>query len=121
MSTVQEIERAIERLSEEEVGELRRWLWDRDIARDAEKGLLNEPAAEALRENREDLRLIEAALDRLPPEQLREVSDWIAARLMPATTPAMLAALDEGIHSLKTEPVVPAEEVRKKIKEWSTV
>lgn len=31
------------------------------------------------------------------------------------------AALDEGIHSLKTEPTVPAEEVRKKTKEWSTV
>jgi hypothetical protein len=121
MSTVQEIERAIERLSEEEVGELRQWLWDHDIARDAEKGLLNEPAEEALREHRSSIRAIEAALDRLPPEQLREVGDWIAARLMPGTTPAMLAALDEGIHSLKTEPAVPAEEVRKKIKEWSTV
>ena len=53
MSTVQEIERAIERLTEEEVSEVRQWLWDRDIARDAEKGLLNEPAAEALREHRE--------------------------------------------------------------------
>ena len=63
---------------------------------------------------------IEAALDRLPPAQLREVSDWIAARLMPETTPAMLAALDEGIRSQVNEPTVPAEEVRKKIKEWST-
>jgi hypothetical protein len=63
---------------------------------------------------------IEAALDRLPPEQLREVSDWIATRLLPVTTPAMLSALDEGIRSLKTEPVVPAEEVRTKIEEWST-
>jgi hypothetical protein len=64
---------------------------------------------------------IEAALDRLPPEQLREVSDWIAARLVPSATSAMLAALDEGIRSLQTEPTVPAEEVRKKIKEWSAV
>lgn len=63
---------------------------------------------------------IEAALDRLPPEQLRQVGDWIATRLMPETTPAMLAALDEGIRSLVNEPTVPAEEVRKKIKEWST-
>lgn len=63
---------------------------------------------------------IEAALDRLPPEQLRQVSDWIAARLMPETTPAMLAALDEGIHSQANEPTVSPEEVRKKIKEWST-
>lgn len=63
---------------------------------------------------------IEAALDRLPPAQLREVGDWIAARLMPETTPAMLAALDEGIRSLENEPTVPAEDVRRKIKEWST-
>jgi hypothetical protein len=53
MSTVQEIERAIERLTEEEVSEVRQWLWDRDIARDAESGRLNEPAAEALREHRD--------------------------------------------------------------------
>lgn len=53
MSTVEEIERAIGLLSDEEVGELRQWLWDRDIARDAQKGLLNEPAEEALREHRE--------------------------------------------------------------------
>ena len=63
---------------------------------------------------------IEAALDRLPPEQLREVGDWIAARLMPDTTPAMLTALDEGIRSLINEPTVPAADVRKKIKAWAT-
>ena len=62
---------------------------------------------------------IEAALDRLPPEQLRQVGVWVATRLMPETTPAMLTALDEGIRSQQTEPTVPAEEVRKKIKEWS--
>ena len=53
MSTVQEIERAIERLSDEEVREIRQWLWDRDIARDSESGRLNEPAAEALREHQQ--------------------------------------------------------------------
>ena len=52
MSTVQEIENAIERLSEQKLAELCQWLWDRDITRDAEKGLLNEPAAKALREHR---------------------------------------------------------------------
>ncbi len=120
MSTVQEIQRAIERLSEEELIELSQWIWNRECAPDAEKGLLNEPAAGALREHREGLRQIEAALDRLSPEQLRLVSDGIAARLMPKTTPAMLAALDEGIRSLQTEPLVPAEAIRHKIKEWST-
>jgi hypothetical protein len=62
---------------------------------------------------------IEAALDRLPPDQLREVGDWIAARQMPETTPAMLAALDEGIRSLDSEPTQPAEDVRRKIKAWA--
>jgi hypothetical protein len=32
----------------------------------------------------------------------------------------MLAALDTGIRSLESEPTVPAEEVRKKIKAWTT-
>ena len=45
--------------------------------------------------------------------------DWLDSRLMPET-PAMLAALDVGIRSLETEPTVPAEEVRRKIKAWAT-
>jgi hypothetical protein len=53
MSTVQEIERAIEKLSEEEVAEIRAWLWDRDIERDAAAGRLDKFADEALREHRD--------------------------------------------------------------------
>ena len=52
MSTVQEIERAIERLSDEEVAEIRTWLWDRDIERDAQAGKFDAFADEALREHR---------------------------------------------------------------------
>jgi hypothetical protein len=52
MSTVQEIERAIERLSDEEVAEIRTWLWDRDIARDSAGGHLDKFAEEALQEHR---------------------------------------------------------------------
>jgi hypothetical protein len=63
---------------------------------------------------------IEAALSHLPPEQMRAVGDWIDERLFPDETPAMLAALDEGIRSLESEPTVPAEEVRRKIKGWTT-
>ena len=40
--------------------------------------------------------------------------------LLSEETPAMLAALDEGIRSLETEPTVPVEEVRQKIKGWAT-
>jgi hypothetical protein len=52
MSTVQEIERAIERLSDEEIAEIRAWLWDRDIEKDAAAGRLDALAEEALQEHR---------------------------------------------------------------------
>lgn len=51
MSTVQEIERAIEKLSTEELAEIRAWLWDRDIERDAAEGKLDVIADEALQEH----------------------------------------------------------------------
>ena len=50
--SVQEIEKAIERLSDEEVAELRAWLFDRQIARDAATGRLDSLADEALKEAR---------------------------------------------------------------------
>ena len=52
MSTVQEIERAIEKLSDEELAQIRAWLWDRDIERDADSGRLDTLAEEALQEYR---------------------------------------------------------------------
>jgi hypothetical protein len=48
MSTVQEIENAIEHLSDEDVAELKAWLFDRDIARDSEGGLLDDLVNEAI-------------------------------------------------------------------------
>ena len=52
MSTVQEIEAAISKLNETELAELRGWIWERDIERDAISGKLNCVAEEALREHR---------------------------------------------------------------------
>lgn len=52
MSTVQEIESAIEKLSDEQLEELRAWLFDREISRDAASGLLDSLADEALRDAR---------------------------------------------------------------------
>jgi hemerythrin len=59
MSTVQEIERAIEKLSREEVLVLTNWLsthfsdlWDRQIQEDISNGLLDDLADEALAEHR---------------------------------------------------------------------
>ena len=63
---------------------------------------------------------IEAALEKLPTEQVREIADWIAARLLPEETPEQLAAIDEGLRSLDTEPTLSAEEVRQNIRKWAT-
>lgn len=62
---------------------------------------------------------IEAAIEKLSPEQQREIADWLNALLV-EENPEMLAAIDEGIRSLETEPTVPIEEVRRKIKGWAT-
>ena len=52
MGKVEEIEQAIERLSPEETAEIRAWLWDRDIERDAAAGRFDHLAEEALNEYR---------------------------------------------------------------------
>ncbi len=52
MSTVQEIESAIEKLSDSEVAELKAWLWDKEIEADAKAGRLDFLADEALAEHR---------------------------------------------------------------------
>jgi hypothetical protein len=52
MSTVQEIEAAIAKLNETELAELRSWIWERDIERDAVSGKLDFVAEEALKEHR---------------------------------------------------------------------
>jgi hypothetical protein len=52
MSTVQEIEAAISKLNETDLAELRSWIWERDIERDAVSGKLDYVAEEALQEHR---------------------------------------------------------------------
>jgi hypothetical protein len=52
MSTVQEIESAIEKLSDEQVEEIRVWMFDREISRDAASGLLDSLADEAISDAR---------------------------------------------------------------------
>jgi len=63
---------------------------------------------------------VEAALEKFTPEQLREVADWLNARLIPQETPEMLAAIDDGLRSLETEPKLSAEDVRQNIRAWAT-
>lgn len=62
---------------------------------------------------------IETAIEKLSPAEQRELADRLNARLV-EETPEMLAAIDVGIRSLETEPTVPIEEVRRKIKGWAT-
>jgi hypothetical protein len=52
MSTVQEIEAAIAKLSDAELADLREWIWDREIERDALSGRLDHLAEEALDEHK---------------------------------------------------------------------
>ena len=52
MNTVHEIESAIEQLSDQEVDEIKSWLFDRDIARDSGSGLLDSFVDEAISEAR---------------------------------------------------------------------
>jgi hypothetical protein len=51
VSTVQEIEAAISKLSETEIAELRSWIWERDIEGDVVSGKLDHVAEEALQEH----------------------------------------------------------------------
>ena len=52
MTTVKEIESAIEKLSDAEIAELKAWLWDRDIERDVAAGRLDTVAEDVLEEHR---------------------------------------------------------------------
>jgi hypothetical protein len=54
MGTVQEIEAAVSMLSETDFAELRGWIWERDIERDAVYGKLDYLAEEALQEHQTD-------------------------------------------------------------------
>lgn len=62
---------------------------------------------------------VENALEKFSPEQMREVADWIAARLLPDETPEQLAAIDAGLRSLRTEPTLSAEQIRQNIRAWA--
>jgi hypothetical protein len=61
---------------------------------------------------------IQQAIEQLPVEEQGKLWRWFLAHGV--ETPEMLAAIDEGVKSLETEPTIPAEEVRSKIKGWAT-
>jgi len=63
---------------------------------------------------------IEAAIAKLSSLQKWEIARWLGESLLEEETPEMLAALDQGIRSLSTEPKIAVEDVRRKIKGWTT-
>ncbi len=63
---------------------------------------------------------IEAAIAKLPASKQWEIANWQEESLLSEETPAMLAAIDEGIRLLESKPIVPIRAIHKKIKEWTT-
>jgi hypothetical protein len=61
---------------------------------------------------------IQDAILHLPPQEREELRHWLDET--EEETPAMLAAIDEGLRSLKEKGTIPLEEVRKKISQWAT-
>lgn len=66
---------------------------------------------------------IEAALEKLPPAQQREVAEWLEERLLNEESPAMLAALDVGIRSLEKGGTreFTRTELEQKVRKWAGV
>ena len=61
---------------------------------------------------------IQSAILQLDPAEREELRHWLDETV--EETPEMLAAIDEGLRSLKEKGVVPLEDVRKKIPQWTT-
>jgi hypothetical protein len=62
---------------------------------------------------------VETALEKFSPAQMREVADWIAARLLPEEPAEVLMAIDAGLRSLEAEPTLTADQVREQIAIWT--
>jgi hypothetical protein len=61
---------------------------------------------------------IQEAILHLPPQERESLRQWLDGT--EEETPEMLAAIDEGLSSLREKGVIPLEEVRKKIPLWAT-
>lgn len=61
---------------------------------------------------------IQSAILQLDPVQREELRHWLDETA--EETPEMLAAIDEGLHSLKAKGVTPLEDVRRELSSWIT-
>ena len=58
-------------------------------------------------------------LPKLTPEERQEVRDWLDAEEFPETD-ELIAAVDEGLRSATTEPLLSIDEARETIRRWAT-
>jgi hypothetical protein len=61
---------------------------------------------------------IQSAILQLEPADREELRHWLDETA--EETPEMLAAIDEGLRSLKAKGVIPLEKVRKQLPSWAT-
>jgi hypothetical protein len=63
---------------------------------------------------------IQEAIQRLAPEEQQALRHWLDEKA--EETPAMLAAIDEGLHSLQTKGTQPftRAQLEQRVRQWST-
>ena len=61
---------------------------------------------------------IQEAILQLPPQDRESLRRWLDAT--EEETPEMLAAIDEGLRSLREKGVIPLEQVRQNIARWAS-
>ena len=61
---------------------------------------------------------IQSAILHLDPPEREELRHWLDEA--GEETPEMLAAIDEGLRSLREKGVIPLEDVRRQIPRWTT-
>jgi hypothetical protein len=66
---------------------------------------------------------IEAAIERLPAAEQRELALWPGERFLQEESPEMLAALDEGIRSLEEKGAreFTRADLEQKVRRWAGV
>lgn len=61
---------------------------------------------------------IQSAILQLDPAEREELRHWLDETA--EETPEMLAAIDQGLRSLKEKGVIPLEDVRRELSSWIT-
>lgn len=61
---------------------------------------------------------IQSAILQLDPTEREELRHWLDETA--EETPEMLAAIDEGLRSLKVKGLIPLEDVRRELPSWLT-